>query len=173
MKFLTTAIAVASLAAVASAQSIQLNNPTEGTVWTTGQSGYISWTGNCASQGNASKAVDIQLVNGPSTAVRFVTDLGKLDCSGSNQSVTVTVPTSITTGTYSLRVLTLPQNSYSTPFQINNPSAPTTTTAQTTTAQSTTSTPSPTAKPSSANSLIAGSLAVLVGGIAAALQFAL
>ncbi|KAK3816400.1 MAG: hypothetical protein J3Q66DRAFT_342407 [Benniella sp.] len=162
MKFLA-AVAVAAIAAVANAQQIQINNPTEGTTWTVGDKGYISWTGNCASQGKNATAVGIELVNGPSSAVRFAAEVGKLDCSGPVLSLFVTVP-DVPSGPYSLRVLTTPQPSYSTPFQINNAAKPVTT-----------SPPglAPTNQPSAANSLASSALAALFGCAAAAVQFAL
>ncbi|KAI8347386.1 hypothetical protein B0O80DRAFT_465547 [Mortierella sp. GBAus27b] len=164
MKFLA-AVAAVAVAAVASAQQIQISNPTEGTVWVAGDKGYISWSGNCASAGNNSRAVDIQLVNGPSTAVRFVADLGQLDCSGTTMSITIPVPTTVQSGTYSLRVLTSPQPSYSTAFQIQNAASP----APTTT---TTSAPLPTNAPASAgNSLTASVVVAAMGVAAAAIQF--
>ncbi|KAF8923836.1 hypothetical protein EDD21DRAFT_380016 [Dissophora ornata] len=171
MKFLAVAIAAASVAAVANAQAIQINNPTDGTVWTAGSSGYISWTSNCAAMGNSSRAVDIQLIDGPSTAVRFVADLGNLDCSGNTTSLTITVPTTVATGSYSLRVLTLPTNSYSTTFQINN--AAIASSSAVATATTTTAAPAATTKASAGNSLVAGSLATLAGCAVAALQLVL
>ncbi|KAG0308967.1 hypothetical protein BGZ98_005986 [Dissophora globulifera] len=168
MKFITAIAAVAAVAAVANAQTLQINNPTQGTVWTTGAPSYISWTSNCAAMGNASHAVGIQLVNGPSTAVRFVADLGNLDCSGTNTSLNVVVPSTVVTGEYSLRVNTLPQASYSLPFQINNPSSP----AQTTPPASSPTPAAPTGK-SAGSSLVAGSMAAVLGCAVALFQLAL
>ncbi|KAF9358973.1 hypothetical protein BGX34_008621 [Mortierella sp. NVP85] len=164
MKFLA-AVAVAAVAAVANAQQIQINNPTEGTTWTVGEKGYISWTGNCASQGKNATAVAIELVNGPSSAVRFAAEVGTLDCSGPVLSLFVTVP-DVASGPYSLRVLTTPQPSYSTPFQIINAAkpAPVATTPGTT---------APTNQPSAANSLASSALTALFGCAVAAIQFAL
>ncbi|KAF9896919.1 hypothetical protein BX616_006499 [Lobosporangium transversale] len=171
MKFIAVAAAAASLAAV-SAQKIAINNPIDGTVWTSGQTGYIAWTGNCASMGNASHAVDIHLVNGPSNAVRYVTTLGSLDCSGAISSTTIPIPSNVTSGVYSLRVLTTPDNSYSSQFQLNNPASPAVPTGGPTTTGG--QQPLPTDnKPSSASSLAAGSIVALVGTVAAAFQFLL
>ncbi|KAI1307042.1 hypothetical protein EDD11_004587 [Mortierella claussenii] len=170
MKFIAAAAAVASLAAV-SAQTLQISNPTAGTVWTSGGDGYISWSGNCANLGNnSSKTVEIQLVDGPSTAVRYVATIGQLDCSGSTFNKHIVVPDNVTSATYSLRVLTQPE-SYSQQFQLNNnkqPATPTDTPSATTTGA-----PSPTKAPSAASSLAIGSFAAILGTAVAALQLVL
>ncbi|KAF9946708.1 hypothetical protein BGZ65_009457 [Modicella reniformis] len=169
MKFLAAIVAAVAVAVVASAQQIQINNPTEGSIWNTGAQGYISWTGNCASQGLASHSVEIQLVNGPSSAVRFVADLGKLDCSGPTTSISIPVPNNVTSGSYSLRIQTSPQPSYSTSFQINNPASPVSTTGTPTT---TGDVPTHTNQPSAGNALSA-SLVTLFSCAVAAFQFVL
>ncbi|KAF9941658.1 hypothetical protein BGZ75_003489 [Mortierella antarctica] len=163
---LTASLAVAaSIVAATSAQTIQINNPTEGTVWNVGEKNFVGWTNNCASMGNASTAVKIELVEGPASAVRFVTDVGVLDCSGSNTRADATVPDTIKTGMYSIRVLTLPQNSYSPAFQVNNPkSQPPATTGG--------PTPTPSTPTGAGNLLTAsGSLTALLGCAAAVLQY--
>ncbi|KAF9086487.1 hypothetical protein BGX29_008348 [Mortierella sp. GBA35] len=116
--------AAAVLAGVVSADMLQINNPTEGTVWKTGMPNFVGWTGNCASMGNDSKAVKVDLVNGPSTAVRYVATLGTLDCSGSNTRADMTVPSTVASGQYSIVVRTAPDQSYTNSFQIDNPSQP-------------------------------------------------
>ncbi|KAF9137946.1 hypothetical protein BGX20_007828, partial [Mortierella sp. AD010] len=67
MKFIAIA-AAASMAALASAQTLGIGNPTTATVWTVGKQGYMSWTGTCAAMGNSSHAVSVQLMAGPSDA---------------------------------------------------------------------------------------------------------
>ncbi|KAG0327342.1 hypothetical protein BGZ99_007812 [Dissophora globulifera] len=127
MKFTTTLLAAATtLAACVSADMLQINNPTAGTVWTAGVSNFVGWTGNCASMGAAAKNVTVILNTGPSEAVRYVATLGTLDCSGSSTRTDLTVPLTISTGTYSIVVRTDPQLSYTNMFTINNPSSPAT-----------------------------------------------
>ncbi|KAK3831834.1 MAG: hypothetical protein JOS17DRAFT_133190 [Linnemannia elongata] len=154
MKFIAAALA---LAAVASAQ-IQLSDPTEGTIWKVGVPQYVRWTGNCAAMGAAGKAVSVEIINGPSGNVKFVADLGTIDCtSTTNTSTSLTVPAKTNngpfeSGTYALRVNTNPIQ-YTTNFIINNPDAPPPSTPSSTTPPATT----PSTKPSSANTLMAGS----------------
>ncbi|KAI1320103.1 hypothetical protein EDD11_002075 [Mortierella claussenii] len=125
MKFTTTLFAATmTLAAFVNADMLQINNPTDGTVWTAGVSNFVGWTGNCASMGAAAKNVTVILNTGPSEAVRYVATLGTLDCSGSSTRTDLTVPLTISSGTYSIVVRTDPQLSYTNMFTINNPSIP-------------------------------------------------
>ncbi|KAF9177066.1 hypothetical protein BGZ51_002277 [Haplosporangium sp. Z 767] len=125
MKFISAiVVSAAALVATVSADMLQINNPTEGTVWKTDVPNFVGWTGNCASMGNDSKAVKVDLVNGPSNAVRYVATLGTLDCSGSNTRADMTVPSTVASGRYSIVVRTSPQQSYTNSFEINNPSQP-------------------------------------------------
>ncbi|GJJ71150.1 hypothetical protein EMPS_03500 [Entomortierella parvispora] len=117
-------ITVVALASFATADMLKINNPTDGTVWTTGVFNFVGWEGNCASMGNDAKTVKVDLVNGPSTAVRYVATLGTLDCSGSNTRADMTVPSSVASGQYAIVVRTSPEQSYTNSFQINNPSSP-------------------------------------------------
>ncbi|KAF9953374.1 hypothetical protein BGZ65_004720 [Modicella reniformis] len=103
---------------------LRINNPTDGTVWKTGVLNFVGWTGNCASMGGDSKMVKVDLVNGPSTAVRYVATLGTLDCSNANIRADMTVPSTVVSGEYSIVVRTTPQQSYTNSFQIDNPSQP-------------------------------------------------
>ncbi|KAF9429854.1 hypothetical protein BGZ76_001087 [Entomortierella beljakovae] len=163
MKF-TTVIAAASLAAIATA--LPINNPQAGTTWTVGQTGYLSWSGDCTSMGNSSHAVKVQLMTGESNALEYKADLGTIDCSNSTEKY-LDLP-SVPTGKYSLQILTVPQVSYSAIFTINNPAQPP--------ASSAPATPSPssTPPPTSAGSMVAaGSMTVLLGGVVAALQLLL
>jgi len=164
MKFLAAAVALA-LAATATAQKIAINNPTTSTNWDVAKPQYLSWTGNCSSMGAAAKAVDIQLVNGPSTAVQFIAAIGVLDCSGNLTSINnVTIPATVASGVYSIRVMTQPENSYSTTFNVNNPASPATPSATTTGAPQTT-----TPAHSGASQVVAGSMAALAGCAVAAM----
>ncbi|GJJ76383.1 hypothetical protein EMPS_08742 [Entomortierella parvispora] len=125
MKLSTTLLAAATtLAAFVSADMIQINNPTAGTVWTAGVSNFVGWTGNCASMGAMAKNVTVILNTGPSEAVRYVATLGTLDCSSSSTRTDLTVPLTVTSGTYSIVVRTVPELSYTNMFTINNPSSP-------------------------------------------------
>ncbi|KAH7046144.1 hypothetical protein BKA57DRAFT_465816 [Linnemannia elongata] len=126
MKSFITFAATASLllGTVVSADMLQINNPTDGTVWKTGVPNFVGWTGNCASMGNDAKAVKVDLVNGPSTAVRYVATLGTLDCSGSNTRADMTVPSTVASGEYAIVVRTSPQQSYTNAFKIENPDQP-------------------------------------------------
>ncbi|KAG0264263.1 hypothetical protein BG011_007153 [Mortierella polycephala] len=127
MKSTTTLlVAATTLAAFVNADMLQINNPTAGTIWTAGVSNFVGWTGNCASMGDAAKNVTVILNTGPSDAVRYVATLGTLDCSGSSTRTDLTVPLSVSTGTYSIVVRTDPQLSYTNMFTINNPNAPAT-----------------------------------------------
>ncbi|KAF9917583.1 hypothetical protein FBU30_000681 [Linnemannia zychae] len=163
--------AAALVSSVVSADMLQINNPTDGTVWKTGVPNFVGWTGNCASMGNDSKAVKVDLVNGPSTAVRYVATLGTLDCSGSNTRADMTVPSTVTSGEYAIVVRTVPQQSFTNAFKIENPSAP---------AAPSPSDPQTTAPPTSGTSTgsssgassLAPTLLLAIGGTAAlALQF--
>ncbi|KAF9910228.1 hypothetical protein EC991_006955 [Linnemannia zychae] len=165
-----TAVAALALAAVASAQQIQINDPTPSTTWKAGQSGYIRWTGTCADLGASGKAVKVDIINGPFDAVHFVTELGTIDCtSAQNNSAQLIVPKEVQgspleTGKYALRI-NLPSPQYSPNFTITNGDA--------TPPPPPTSNPNPTQtpdKPSAANTLIAGSAMALAGAAAVALQ---
>lgn len=122
----TTALTItmATLATFATADMLKINNPTDGTVWTTDVPNFVGWEGNCASMGNDSKTVKVDLVNGPSSAVRYVATLGTLDCSGSNTRADMSVPGTVASGQYAIVVRTSPEQSYTNSFQINNPSSP-------------------------------------------------
>ncbi|KAG0054596.1 hypothetical protein BGZ83_010893 [Gryganskiella cystojenkinii] len=125
MKSVTALISFAILASsFVSADMLQINNPTAGTIWTTDVPNFVGWTSNCALMGNDSKTVKVDLVNGPSTAVRYVATLGTLDCSGSNTRADMTVPGTVVSGQYSIVVRTSPDQSYTNSFQILNPSSP-------------------------------------------------
>ncbi|KAG0296801.1 Tetratricopeptide repeat protein 36 [Dissophora globulifera] len=118
------ALSATAFFATASADMLQINNPTDGTVWKTEVSNFVGWTGNCASMGNDAKTVKVDLVNGPSNAVRYVATLGTLDCSGSNTRADMTVPGTVASGQYSIVVRTAPEQSYTNSFQIDNPAQP-------------------------------------------------
>ncbi|KAG9327763.1 hypothetical protein KVV02_000209 [Mortierella alpina] len=126
MKFVSSIlIAASSLVALASADMLQINNPTTGSTWTTGIPSFVGWSGNCNSLGGTiGKNVTIDLVNGPANAVRYVATLGGLDCTGTNTRSDVTVPNTVAPGMYSIIVRTGDMASYSNVFQINNPSQP-------------------------------------------------
>ncbi|KAG0214117.1 hypothetical protein BGX28_002633 [Mortierella sp. GBA30] len=124
MKFLAVTISAAALFSVVSADMLQINNPTEGTEWKTDVPNFVGWTGNCASMGPDAKTVKVDLVNGPSNAVRYVATLGTLDCSGSNTRADMTVPSTVASGDYAIVIRTAPQQSYTNSFKINNPSQP-------------------------------------------------
>ncbi|KAG0360024.1 hypothetical protein BC939DRAFT_435485 [Gamsiella multidivaricata] len=177
MKFLATvAIVASSLAAIATADMLQINNPTQGSTWTTGKSEFVGWTGNCASMGDAGKNVTVDLVTGPASAVRYVATLGTLDCSGSLTRADFTVPDSIATGQYAIIVRTQPQGqeSYTNNFQINSGAVAPAPVTPTTTAGATTAAPTATAtatnKPSGAGSLGANVMMAFAGAAAVAYQ---
>ncbi|KAF9148932.1 hypothetical protein BG015_009296 [Linnemannia schmuckeri] len=176
MKSFISFAATASLllGTVVSADMLQINNPTDGTVWKTGVPNFVGWTGNCASMGNDSKAVKVDLVNGPSTAVRYVATLGTLDCSGSNTRADMTVPSTVASGEYAIVVRTSPQQSYTNGFKIENPSQPAAPSAPGSdpsqpgagTGAGTTNSAGGSTTPSGASSL-APSVLLAVGGVAA------
>ncbi|KAF8947338.1 hypothetical protein BGZ47_009525 [Haplosporangium gracile] len=176
MKSFISFAATASLllGTMVSADMLQINNPTDGTVWKTGVPNFVGWTGNCASMGNDSKAVKVDLVNGPSTAVRYVATLGTLDCSGSDTRADMTVPSTVAAGEYAIVVRTSPQQSYTNGFKIENPSQPAAPSAPGSdplqpgagTSASTTNSARGSATPSGASSL-APSVLLAVGGVAA------
>ncbi|KAG0202947.1 hypothetical protein BGX28_004700 [Mortierella sp. GBA30] len=156
-------VAASSLVALATADMLQLNNPTTGTNWNTGVSQFVGWTGNCNALGAAGMNVTIDLVNGPANAVRYVATLGGLDCTGTQTRSEVTVPNTIAPGMYAIIVRTGDQPSYSNSFQINNPTmttAPSSTTAPT-------SAPSP---KSDASSLGTNAILAFAGAAAVAYQ---
>lgn len=122
--------------------------------------------------GAAGKAVRVEIVNGPSGNVKFVADIGTIDCtSTTNTSTSLTVPPKTNngpfeSGTYALRVNADPIQ-YTTNFIINNPEAP----SAPTTPSSTTPPATQPSQPSSANTLMAGS--ALAMAALAAIQLAL
>ncbi|KAF9189269.1 hypothetical protein BGZ51_009716 [Haplosporangium sp. Z 767] len=167
MKFTTTvAVVASSLVAMATADLLQINNPTLGSVWTIGEKEFVGWTGNCASMGNDGKNVTVDLVEGPSGTVRYVTTLGTLDCSGSQTRADFVVPETVKPGKYAIVVRTLPpeQNSYTNTFEIKA--------KQTTpTAPSTSTNPSPTSTPgNAAGSLNTNVMFAIAGAVAIAFQ---
>ncbi|KAF9126694.1 hypothetical protein BGW39_006441 [Mortierella sp. 14UC] len=127
MKFISALVVLApSMVALATADLLQINNPTQGTVWITDKPQRLSWTGNCASMGAAGVNVTVDLVTGDADALQYVATLGELDCSGSNTRIDVTIPEDIETGMYAIIVRTMPteQTSYTNKFKINNPALP-------------------------------------------------
>ncbi|KAF8938119.1 hypothetical protein BGZ58_001566 [Dissophora ornata] len=178
MRFITalTVSATAFLATV-SADMLQINNPTDGTVWKTSVPNFVGWNGNCASMGNDSKAVKVDLVNGPSTAVRYVATLGNLDCSGSNTRADMTVPSTVVSGQYAIVIRTSPQQSYTNSFQIDNPlqpAAPSTASVPTqpTVAAVASNTPAGSTNEASTSSMGSGAMMVLAGAVAIGFQLA-
>ncbi|KAF9334648.1 hypothetical protein BG006_001778 [Podila minutissima] len=127
MKFIATlAVASSSVVALASADMLQIHNPTVGTVWKVDTPSYLGWTGSCSSMGAAGKAVMVDLMTGPSGALRFVTNVGIIDCTGSNSRADITVPKDVESGKYSLTIRTSPDVSYTNQFDIVGAAAPTT-----------------------------------------------
>ncbi|KAF9353193.1 hypothetical protein BGX34_011744 [Mortierella sp. NVP85] len=119
MKFLAVvAVAASSLVTMASAKPLQINNPTQGSVWTAGKKGFLGWSGNCKKMGSRGLNVTVDIVTGPAEAVRYVATLGHIDCTGSIVKQTFTVPTTIESGAYALIVRTTPQPSFSNHFEI-------------------------------------------------------
>ncbi|KAF9896939.1 hypothetical protein BX616_006471 [Lobosporangium transversale] len=171
MKFIATlAVAVSSLAAMASADMLQINNPTVNTIWNAGKTEYVAWTGNCASMGPAGKNVTVEIVTGPSTSVRHVGNIGTVDCSGSNSTANVIIPEDFASGQYALIILTEPEKSYTNAFTINNPkvAAPPTTAPPASNPSGSGSTAPKEEKPSSAGSLGANTFLALTGAATAA-----
>ncbi|KAF8948195.1 hypothetical protein BGZ52_007084 [Haplosporangium bisporale] len=163
MKFIT-AILVAAVAAVASAQKIQFNNPTTVTKWTAGKTVFVGWTGNCANSGAAGKNTTVNIVFGDPSAVQFKAILGLIDCTGSLVRADLTVPADIEPGTYSLEAKTSPI-SYSPAFTIlgADGTGPAPSTSASTPAPGTTDAPK-----SAGTSLTASSAMLAVAGVVAA-----
>ncbi|KAF9434550.1 hypothetical protein BGZ76_007810 [Entomortierella beljakovae] len=112
---------VISQASAVKGSTLAISNPTSGTTWRVGESVFLQWTGNCASMGNPSdKSVDVNLMTGGSNALRFITRLASIDCSGNNIRKEFTIPKDAVaeTGNYSLMVQTTPP-SYSPVFSID------------------------------------------------------
>ncbi|KAG0334217.1 hypothetical protein BG000_008511 [Podila horticola] len=127
MKFIATlVVATSSVVALATADMLQIHNPTAGTVWKTGTPSYLGWTGSCASMGAGGKTVAVDLMTGPPNSLRYVTNVGAIDCTGSTNSADVTIPKEVETGKYSLVVRTSPDVSYTNQFDIVGAAAPTT-----------------------------------------------
>ncbi|KAF9906333.1 hypothetical protein EC991_000734 [Linnemannia zychae] len=174
MKFITSVALVATtLAAVASAQNVAINDPNIGATWKIGADNYVRWTGTCKALGAAAKTVKVQLMAGPSDSIHFISELGTIDCSNTtNISALKRVPDDTPTGNdYSIQFLTDPI-SYSYQFKIVNPNS--------TPAPDTVAPPAPSEqkpadqKPANgAGSLAAGSMIAAVGVVAAAMQFIL
>ncbi|KAF9275706.1 hypothetical protein BGZ68_010580 [Mortierella alpina] len=120
-KTAATFAALASLMAVAQADMLSISNPTKGTTWKVADTVFLQWKGNCASMGAAAaKSVDVNLMSGPDTALRFVAKLASIDCSGSETRKEFVIPADVVveSGNYSLQVQTEPQLSYSNIFSI-------------------------------------------------------
>ena len=119
MKFLATiVVAVSSLVAMASADMLQINNPTQGTVWTTDEWVFLGWSGNCKKMGNSGRNVTVDIVTGPPNALRYVATLGHINCRGNSVKQNFIVPTNIESGMYALIVRTTPQASFTNLFEI-------------------------------------------------------
>ncbi|KAG0263056.1 hypothetical protein BG011_009349 [Mortierella polycephala] len=120
-KSVITLGALVTLLTVVQADMLSISNPTKGTTWKVGESVFLQWNGNCASMGSpAAQSVDVNLMSGPSTALRFVAKMASIDCSGSESRKEFTIPSEVVTqpGDYSLQVQTEPQLSYSNIFAI-------------------------------------------------------
>ncbi|KAG0296671.1 hypothetical protein BGZ96_008841 [Linnemannia gamsii] len=123
-KTVATLATLASMMALAQADMLSLSNPTSGTIWKVGDTVFLQWKGNCASMGSpAAKMVDVNLMSGPSTALRFVAKLASIDCSNTNTRKEFTIPADLAKlvnkdDVYSLQVQTEPQPSYSPTFKI-------------------------------------------------------
>jgi len=163
MKFIATlAIAASSVVALASADMLQVHNPTRGSVWKTDTPSYLGWTGNCASMGAAGKTVLVDLMTGPSDSLRFVTNIGTIDCTGNTGRADITIPKDVQSGKYALTIHTSPDVSYTNAFDIVGTSAPT---------------PSPVLEvpadksANTASSLAASSLVTVLGAVAAVALF--
>ncbi|GJJ75288.1 hypothetical protein EMPS_07646 [Entomortierella parvispora] len=166
MKFAAVALVASAVAAVASADMLQIYNPTAGTQWTIGESVFIGWSGNCASMGAAGKNVTVDFNQGPADAVRFAGNLGLLDCSGASVRQDFTVPSTLTPGAYSIVVRTSPQPSYTNEFTILGaggvaPSTPPTAAS---------SAPAPTSTHNAAGSLTANIVLAAAGAVVVASQ---
>ncbi|KAF9921863.1 hypothetical protein FBU30_008083 [Linnemannia zychae] len=168
MKFITS-LAVVALAAVVSAQNIAINDPNLGGQWKAGANNYLRWSGTCKALGPAAKNVTVSLMTGPADRIRFVAELGTIDCSDeANVSTQKMIPADQEPGKYSLQINTNPI-SYSNIFDIVNPNAAPSTPAPA--PQPATQTPAPAAdKHNSASSLAAGSMVAAAGIAAAAFQ---
>ncbi|KAG0224223.1 hypothetical protein BGW42_005283 [Actinomortierella wolfii] len=121
---LITLTTLASLLAssTVSADMLQISNPTQGTVWKVGEIVFLQWSGNCASMGTtAAHQVDVNLMTGDPSALRFVAKLAEIDCSGSNTRKEFVIPADVVreSGKYSLSVQTAPALSYSNVFTID------------------------------------------------------
>ncbi|KAG0271513.1 hypothetical protein BGZ95_000662 [Linnemannia exigua] len=173
MKFITSvAVAATTLAAIATAQNVPINDPNIGVTWKIGADNYVRWTGTCKALGAAAKTVKVQLMAGPSDSIHFIAELGTIDCSNAtSNSALKRVPDDTTPGNdYSIQFLTDPV-SYSYQFKIVNPNAA--------------PEPQQPAKPpveqnkpvektnSASGSLVAGSMIAAAGVAVAALQFIL
>lgn len=123
-KTVATLATLASMMVLAQADMLSLSNPTSGTIWKVGDAVFLQWKGNCASMGSpAAKMVDVNLMKGPSTALRFVAKLASIDCSNTNTRKEFTIPADLAKlvnkdDVYSLQVQTEPQPSYSPTFTI-------------------------------------------------------
>ncbi|KAG0365156.1 hypothetical protein BGZ54_006815 [Gamsiella multidivaricata] len=117
----TSFAALASVMAIAQADMLLISNPTKGTTWKVGETVFLQWKGSCASMGNpGAKSVDVNLMSGPDTALRFVAKLASIDCSGTETRKEFMIPADVVaqSGNYSLQVQTEPQLSYSNSFTI-------------------------------------------------------
>ncbi|KAG0308856.1 hypothetical protein BGZ98_006502 [Dissophora globulifera] len=122
-KSFTTLAMLAMMAATAQADMLSISNPTKGTTWKVGETVFLQWKGNCASMGSpAAKSVDVNLMSGPDTALRFVAKLASIDCSGSETRKEFSIPADVValSGDYSLQVQTEPKTSYSNIFTIQS-----------------------------------------------------
>ncbi|KAF8937547.1 hypothetical protein EDD21DRAFT_351281 [Dissophora ornata] len=122
-KTIATLATLASLMTFAEADMLSISNPAKGTKWKVGETVFLQWKGNCALMADsAAKAVDVNLMSGPETALRFVAKLASIDCSDTDTRKEFTIPSNVVaySGSYSLQVQTEPQPSYSNIFTIEN-----------------------------------------------------
>ncbi|KAI1298110.1 hypothetical protein EDD11_006882 [Mortierella claussenii] len=170
MKFITSLVVVASsLAAMATADMLQISNPTQGTTWTVGKAERLEWGGNCAVMGAAGQNVTVDFVTGPSTAVRYVATLGQINCSGSTNRADLKVP-DLTAGDYALIINTAPDKSYTNSFKVLNPSSAPPPAASPVTTTGATASPTSTPGKSAAGSLSSNAMWAVAGAAAVAYQ---
>lgn len=119
----TVLVVVALMSSFAQADSdmLLISNPTLGTRWKVGEEVFLQWKGSCASMGSGARSVDVNLMTGPESALRFVAKLASIDCSGSNTRKEFVIPANDVpqSGKYSLQVQTGPRMSYSNLFTID------------------------------------------------------
>ncbi|KAF9993739.1 hypothetical protein BGZ79_001579, partial [Entomortierella chlamydospora] len=109
-------LAIASLAATASAAAIAYNEPISATTWTLGgdDTFTVSWRSGCEDDDNSVYDINLNVQSNGLQVSAGISPIGQLDCSDKEGSTTVTIPETVPSGNqYSILVVNGGVQSYS------------------------------------------------------------